>query len=356
MPKTTALPFSLDPLDKNFVPPKPKYQGSINEERLRALEARGDLIKSRKRNGHYLSCAVTNEARLYNRGEVSDLTGNFSHIASELMRIPFPPGGTLLGGEIIRDGSDGRDDLGAVSSLTSSDAEVALRLQKAQGMARYMVFNVFVLGGAPVDQWSNRKRIDCIHGLLADRCTYVFPAEVLPCNLLDAQAMARKERWEGLVLCDANAPTAFALDGNEKSPPRPDGSWKWKITFEEEFIATGWVRGTKGARHEHRMGKLNLAQVHPFAGDLVPCGEVGIGFTDKEREWFADDSRYPCEVEVEYENRNPPKRITKGRVQCALDKPRFSRLRTDKSPASDSCLLPESLARNLLFSEKRRTA
>ncbi|MEK7802183.1 MAG: hypothetical protein AAB276_06995, partial [Pseudomonadota bacterium] len=148
---------------------------------------------------------------------------------------------------------------------------------------------------------------------------------------------------------DTNGKSAYRLDGNDDNPPRPVGCWKRKPIREEDFIAYGWVRGTKGKRHENRMGKLLLAQVDKKTGEQIVCGEVGIGFSDKQRDEYANDKLYPCVAEVHYERRFPPRKISKGRVQCALCNPRFGRLRDDKKP--NGCILPEELS-SLLPTQK----
>jgi len=52
------------------------------------------------------------------------------------------------------------------------------------------------------------------------------------------------------------------------------------------------------------------------------CGEVGGGFSDQQREYYADKMLYPLVVEVKYEKRFASR---------ALRFPQFLRERADKS-------------------------
>ena len=347
MPGKGCVEFSLDPLDKKFVPPKP--QNSVEDERVLDVARAGRAVFTRKRDGHYVSAVVSNgKAKIYSRGEVADLTDRFLHIARDLAELPLAKGGSLLCCELIKE-TDGRDDRDFVSRLARSSPAAAVELQETHGMARLMVFNALVAGGSDISASPNDMRIRLVRRLFSRRrLDYVFPVEVLQDTFEQAQWRVRENGWEGLVIYDGTKPSGYRLDGNEERPLRPAGCWKWKPLKEDDFIAYRWAYGTQGARHEHRMGKLYLAQMHTETGVRIPCGEVGIGFSDEERELFANDALYPCVVQVAYERRHKPKSIARGIAQCALCNPRYAHwLRGDKHP--DACILPPDLADNPLI-------
>lgn len=342
MPRATRQPFTLEPLDKLFVPPKPK--NSAEEGQLESLEREGVLILTRKRDGHYLTAVLGKEVRLYTRGLVKDVTANFPHIVAELSRIRYRKRSEVLCGEVYFE-RHGKDDREFIASLTSRSAEEAIRLQRERGRASFMVFNVLVHAGENVAaQWTNAQRLQLIESKFQG-LTCVRPVEVLKCSLAEAMASAVREGWEGLVTYHALKKSGFRLDGNEDSPVRPDGCWKKKPSYEDDFVVTGWKLGTKGKRHSHRVGKLFIAQYGP-GGELIPCGEVGIGLNDDMRNRLANDSLYPFVAEVRFERRFAPRAVKKREVQCALCFPCFVRVRTDKAPTA--CRLPENLAQATL--------
>ncbi|MBI4120827.1 MAG: hypothetical protein HY457_01030 [Parcubacteria group bacterium] len=334
-------PFALNPLDTTFVPPKPK--NSVEDERVLALEADGRAIYTRKYDGYYVSAVVTGgRARLYTRGIARDITANFPHLVEELEGIRFPRGGSLFCAELVIDdrGSDNRE---LVSRIVLARPDAAAILQLEQGFAGLRVFNTLILGNEDVAPKTNAERLAIVREMITYRANKVLPAEVIKLPFAEAQKLVRKNKWEGLVIYDASKPTAYGIDAEgPDNPPRPNGCWKWKPTSEDDFIAIGWEKGSNGGKHENRMGKLQLAQIHPVTCAQIPCGEVGTGFSDKERDIFANDRMYPCVVQVEYERRFAPRAMSRGRVQTALCNPRFVRIRDDK-PARH-CLLPPELA------------
>lgn len=348
MAKRSNLPFSLDPLDPRLVLPKPK--NSVEDDKIFRLEQQNRLIFTRKRDGHGVSAVITDNPKIYTRGSVRDISENFPMIIKELKELGHLKN-TLLCCELVaeKDGSDWRE---YVASLTLSLPHVARDLQERNGYPKLMVYNMLVDCGKDISQTSHEWRIACIQLMLEHDFKYLFPVETLKGNFNQLQKRIVRQHWEGMVIYDREAVSAYRLDGNSDRPPRPEGCWKRKPSAEDDFVAIGFVTGTAGKRHEHRMGKLILAQVHPKSGELVPCGEVGIGFSDQEREELADNSLYPFVVQVEYERRFSPRQLSKKRVQCALCNPRFVRRRDDKTVGA--CLLPKNLAGELTTLEKQK--
>ncbi|MBI4118282.1 MAG: hypothetical protein HY455_01985 [Parcubacteria group bacterium] len=332
------LPFALNPLDTTFVPPKPI--NSIKDDVVRKLERAGRLIITRKYDGNYVSVVVMGgRVRIYTRGTVEDITAKFPHLVEELRGNQSLRGVTLLCAELLMFDYEGHDDLHAVGRLVKSQAEVAQHLQLEQGLARLRVFNALVFGGEDITSRTNRERLELVQRTVAPGANYVLPVEVLPGTLAEAEREVVRNKWEGLVLYDALGTTKYHLDGNEDRPPRPTGSWKRKPFSEDDFIVTGWEKGS--GKNADRVGKLFLAQRHPLTGVLVPCGEVGTGVSDKERGALTK-AEYPLVAQIKFEKRQKPRMVSKGKIHCALRSPVFLRTRDDKSP--DACLLPNDIA------------
>ncbi len=322
------LPFSLDPLDRNFVPAKPKHR--VEDNKVYELEQRGDLIITRKRDGYRHLVVVSNSrVAIYTRG-IEDVTSLFPHICEEFSRLGLPSGDFLFDGEMLVDRND-RDEFEMLTRIAKSKPEAAVALQETIGKASYMIFDPIVWEGEVTSEKSYRERLAIIQSLFTgsrEHVSFLFPVPVLSCSFDEARERVQKEKWEGLVLYDGTKPTAFRLDGRKEQPIRPDGCWKWKPHFEDDFIAKRFTYGT--GKNKHRMGKLFLAQIDPQTGKEVSCGEVGGGFTDEEREEFVS-AQYPLVVQVEFQKRFP---------SGALRHPQFIRIRIDKIPKE--CVSPIS--------------
>lgn len=324
--KPAGLPFSLDPLAPNFVMAKPRQK--VSRDIIRNLEAAGNLINTRKRDGYRHYIVKSNSAvKIYTRG-IEDVTAKYPHIVQEVSWMELPSW-TMLDTEIVFVDENGNDDIEKFTRIVKSNSAAAIKLQEETGFAVCIVFGVIVFGGRVVTVLPHQERFNLVKNLFAKldfRTYYVEPVEILDCLFEKARAIVKKKRWEGLVLYDKIKPTAFGLDGKTASPIRLDGCWKWKPLKEDDFIVRTWQKGT--GRNKNRAGKLFLLQTDSRTGKEVSCGEVG-NLTDKMREYFAKEARYPLVVQMEFE-----KRFTSG----ALRNVKFMRIREDKRP--EECLLP----------------
>lgn len=327
MPKV-SLPFSLHPLDKNFVGPKPIER--MREDQIRELEDADRLIIERKRNGHGGLAAVTGlrkrRIELYSRG-VHELTQKFPDIVNELRDMNIPRD-TLLAGEMVVS-ENGIDSPGAFNRLAKSSPERAIDLQKSLGPVSLAIFNVMVYKGRSVISLPYADRLDIICEL-ADRrsAVNVRVVQVVTQSLEQAQATVKEREWEGLVLYDLTAPSAYRLDGRTDEPPRPDGCWKWKPYLEGDFVATGWI-ASESEKYKGLVKDLRIAQYDPATRELVAWGKVGVGLSAADRREFANDALYPMVFEVKFERRTPKKRLINARIL---------RRRTDKAP--EECFSP----------------
>ena len=329
--KGKPLSFSLCPLDRRLVVPKPLC--SIEEDRALTLEREGRLIITRKNDGYgHLLVRDDSTAGVHIHTRTgNEVTTRYPQLVRRLEKLRLPRE-TLLNAELCL-GANGKDDVGLFSKVAKSSPKNAAALQEKIGEVRCRIFNIFVHRNRLVTSLPYQERLALIEKLFT-HCDgeIVSPVELVQGMLSEAKSRVRKEVWEGLVLYDKNAETAIALDSNHDRPPRPVGCWKWKPRDEDDFIVRKWERGTRGKRHENRMGKLFLSQINPDTGIEVDCGEVGLGFDDAERDFFANDDLYPMVVQIEFEYRFP---------SGACRNSEFVRVRDDKS--TEACVLPEEL-------------
>lgn len=327
---TKTVLFSLNPLDKNFVVAKP--QTTVSDERICELEACGRLVATRKRDGYCGLATVTGtkrHVRLYTRG-IADTSARFPHII-ESIRDTAVPTNSLLHGEMFFRGQTGEDYLDIFSRFSKSNPARAILLQEELGRAEFMVFAPIVANGRDVSvlpfgdrhamaaEWLDRHPIDAS----------LSPMRAIPSSLENLKSLVHMKGWEGLVLYDKSAPSAYGLDGRTEDPPRPDGCWKWKPIFEDDFIVRKFAWGT--GKNADRMGKLFLSQIDPVTGLEVACGEVAGGFSREKKLAFSQMS-YPCVIQVQFESRT-----RSGACRVAS----FMRIRDDKELAG--CVLPADL-------------
>lgn len=326
-----VLPFSLDPLDPKLVVPKP--QEEFEESDIIALESCGKLSKTRKRHGYCTPLTITGPRRkvtLYTRG-INDNTARFPHIV-EAFRDSMIPTDSLCFGELFF--ADSVSDLkrfGVFTSINKSSVEKAIALQKAVGLAQYMMFSPLVVGRRDVmnvgflDRWQMMAEWADKRSSIPE----VSHVELLKGSFEELKRIVVCDDWEGLVLYAPDGKLSYRLDGNIDKPPRMEGAWKWKPKFEGDFIVRrfGWGSG----KNADRMGKLYLSQIDPTTGEEVACGEVASGFSRDKKLEFAK-ATYPLVVEVEYEARTPSGALTGGL---------FLRERDDKGV--DGCFLPKQL-------------
>ncbi len=322
-------PLTLEQFDTSFVQPKPREE--VLEERIAALEQNVDLFSTRKFDGHGCRAIATGDRKkpiLLQTRTGNDVTGKFPSVVDELRALSLPKL-TLVPGELFwRDPVTGLDDLTTFGRFAGSSTANAVALEKEIGSARCMLFTPLVLEGADMSAVAYRRRADIVAEWLDKRTSpLISHMKHLDGSFADLKVRVVKEKWEGLVLYDANATTEFAFHGKHDRPPRPDGCWKWKPIFEGDFVVTKFEPG-KG-KNLGLAGKIYIAQVDPRTEKLVPCGEVPL-HTKEHKMFFAQKAVYPLVVQVEYEIRTP-----KGALRIS----NVMRVRDDKGV--DGCILPE---------------
>ena len=314
--------LQLNPLDPNLVIAKPIEEAPAST--IDELEANGELIIERKRNGHATLAAITGcrdlPVGVYSRG-IRPLTTHFPHHVESLRAMDIPHD-TLLQGECTFSES-GIERPEAITRFAGSLSRRSVALQDELGVPTFSLFNVLVHKGTSVIHLPYRDRLDIVRELCARRPQpFVDLVEVLDCSSLEAKAQSLKENWEGLVFYDANASTELSLTGKTDQPPRPYGCWKWKDYLEGDFVATGWTRSSS-KKFKGLVRDLLIAQYDPHTGELMPWGKVGVGLSAKERALYADDSLYPMVFEIKFESRTKNKKLQSARIL---------RRRSDKAP------------------------
>ncbi len=329
--KKIALPFTLDPLDPKFVLPKPRQK--VAEKVIAEIEARGDLIATRKRDGYGGIATITGRkriVRLYTRG-ITDTSDRYPRIIEELRDSAIPTDSLIPGEMFLRSRSADIDRLDLFGKLAKSNPERAVMLQEDLGRAEFLLFAPIIVGGKDVSGLRFGDRHDMTTDWFARRMSAGYLKHMTPLvhAVAQLQEIVRLERWEGLVLYDKSASTEYRLDGNEADPPRPLGAWKWKPIFEDDFIVRKFEFGS--GKNADRAGKLYLSQIDPTTGIEVACGEVADLGTREEKLALAKMT-YPFVVQVEFEARTP-----KG--ACRIS--HLIRVRDDKP--LNACVLPEEL-------------
>ncbi len=318
--------FPLYPLHPGFVGAKPIEEAS--DEVFLELEAKGRLIKQRKRNGHaaYVSATGRGKRRLalYSRS-IKDLTAHFPALVDELRSMNLPHN-TLLAGEMLVQ-VDGVDSPGAFTSFAGSKPERAVRLQGESSPVRMVLFNVIVHKGKMVVHFPYEDRLDILRNLLAKHSPErVDLVEVLPEPFAAAKRRSVASKWEGLVLYDAKASTEYRLDGKSAQVPRPLGCWKWKDYLEGDFVAIGWIPSTAKS-HSGAVKNFKLWQYSPETGELQYWGKCGTGISREDRFRYANDAWKV--FEIKFERRTPNSRLIGAHIL---------RERDDKKP--EECIAP----------------
>lgn len=332
-------------LPKNLTFYKPKTE--ISDKKLSRLEEEGRAVWTLKRDG-MMHVAIKHGGRweIYSR-RMDLATDRFPHIIEMLERLRLP-NETILLGEIVLLAKDGGDDFKGVSRICRSDPDLALAYQgmgdfprghreTVLGKACFYVFDVAFYNGrdfARKEKVLKRlgmlkqifgkfdSRLQLVAGHRSDRrahlteskrreallrSNYMGPVKIFHTDSASDVRMAAKMGIEGFVVLDSGAvygDKGYSFDGKAQ---RPDGIWKRKPKFEDEFIITDLYEGT--GRNMGKLGGFYLEQVHPDTGKRISCGKCGGGLTDAQREEFWREGRKLVgkTIKVEFDSRQKPK-------------------------------------------------
>jgi ATP-dependent DNA ligase len=289
----TTSPLQFDQLPKTFSPAKPL--SSIEPALADRWEKAGKLIIQRKRDGmrHFLVVS-TQGCAIYTR-RMDNATETFRQLANDLAaRLPA---GTILDAEyVVVKQEDGRDlDNFSLAGTVCRSSPARGRLMHAQHQGTFFVFDVLYFDGHPVFRLPYRERYAALQRLAPQWPAGVQTMAALDCSLDEAKRRVLAEKWEGLVLWNADEATMVQLTGH----PKRCNAYKWKPILEDDFIATGYELGTNSLSSV--VGALTLAQMDED-GDLVDCGKVGTGL-DLATRTAALHWSYPCVVQVQFSER-----------------------------------------------------
>lgn len=316
------ISLRLDPLPKDFVLAKPLKQDDYDEKIIYELEKKGKLIITRKRDGWKLFLVKANNRwKIYTDG-INEVTERLPRIVEEIATLTVPDNSLLVGEGIVDE--EGKDQFLKVGGILRGSNPSLIKI---------MIFDAVYWGcvnllarGLNVAYSSYRLPLIKRLFLMEKRPQHVMAVQVLDMPYDEAKKMAVKRGWEGLVLYDTAFKSSFRLDG--KDPERPEGCYKWKPIYEDDFIVRSWIRDV--SKHPSKVKKVLLSQIDPKTGKEFSCGELG-SFSNQMRIHLIT-AKLPLVMQVKFEQRYPS-----GKLRNA----RFMRLRYDKKPSD--CIAPKKL-------------
>jgi ATP-dependent DNA ligase len=340
---SSEIDFSK-PLPKNLCLYKPKKE--ISDKAIRQLEKDNRAIWTLKRDGMmHLLVKRLNNWEIYSR-RMDLVTEKFPHIVEIFSKLTIP-NNTIILGEMCLLKPDGSDDFKGVSKICRSDPDLSLAYQGFKdfpkrrkdesviGKISYYVFDIAFLDGndlissMPVKerlgiirqifrQLDNRLKISTgrnasLEDLLQEnklregliRKYNIGPIKIYKTDSVSDLELTKKLKAEGFVLLDSDAcygDKSYSFDGKAQ---RPDGIWKRKPKYEDEFVITSIYGGT--GRNRDVLGGFTLKQIHPDTGEWIDCGKCGGGFTDDQRREFTDEELIGKTIKIEFDSRQPPR-------------------------------------------------
>jgi len=340
----TAIDFNK-PLPKNFCFYKP--QKDITEKKLAELVKNKKAIWTVKRDG-MMHVAVKTKGlwEIYTR-RMDLVTEKFPHIVVALHKLDMPNNSILLG-EMVFLKADRKDDFVNTSRICRSDIDLALAYQglgefpkshkerSVIGKMRYYVFDIAYFDGKDMISSTNAGNrftllSSCFSRIVKLGITtgigasekemntervirsnmlweeYIAPLQIVHTNPSEDIDLAKATGIEGFVIVDTSisyGDKAYSFDGK---PQRPNGIWKRKPKWDEEFIISDTYEGS--GRNMNKLGGFLIKQVHPDTGEFIDCGKCGGGLSDEQREDFWSKSKKLINktIKVEFDSRQPPK-------------------------------------------------
>jgi ATP-dependent DNA ligase len=336
---TKLLPKRL-----TFYKPKKK----ISDKALKKMEEKKRIVWTLKRDGMMHIIVKRNDnIEIYSR-RMDLVTEKFPHIIKSIKKLKLP-NNTIMLGEMCLLNKNGNDNFKGVSSICRSDVELSLAYQglanfpkrkknkKILGLISYYVFDIpfyngkdFIFGTNVRERFilirnvfrklDNRLRIKTgldsnykemiYENTLRDNLLQKFkigPVKLYKTTTSDDIELAKKIKAEGFVAVDVDAcygDKGYSFDGKSG---RPDGCWKRKPIFEDEFIITGLYEGS--GKNMGRLGGFTIKQIHPKTGKFINCGRCGGGFSDNQRIefWKEGNKLIGKTIKIEFDSRQLPK-------------------------------------------------
>ncbi|MBI2625375.1 MAG: hypothetical protein HYW70_03535 [Candidatus Nealsonbacteria bacterium] len=321
------MEFSLDPLPEGFVFYKPLQREAYDESTIFELEKKRKLIITRKRDGWKLIAVKSGKGWKVYTDSTREVTERLPHIKKELDNLEIPENSMLIGEGIVD--LDGNDNFLGVGSVFNSKPQKSLEMQRQNGLVKFMVFDIAFWEGRCSLSQPYSSRLENIQRVLAKgKPGYVMPLTVVDAAFNEAKNMVRNSGWEGLVLYDKDFTASIRLDG--KSPKRPEGCYKWKPVFEDDFIVREWIPQDKDPA---KLKEVVLLQIDPVTKKEFDCGRLGSfsGETRRKIKEILEGGTGPAVLQVGFEIR-----FSSGKLRNKW----FIRIREDKSWRN--CLAPKS--------------
>src|SRR3989344_783163 len=275
-------------MPKGFVFSKPISQDNYDERELLALEAKGRLIITRKRNGWRLFAVQANYGNWKFYTDKMNEVCFLDHL-KEIFSSHQIPNCTMLAGEAVVPWSlNESDDLARGQRIFNSKRGRALELQKQIGQVNFRPFDIIFWNGRAVCQDEGyRERIGRLTAEFGGTKHYfnrvIWPAEIVDGSLVKAKILVSNRNWEGLVVYHENFRANFRVDGKE--PQRITGCWKWKPILEDDFIVRHPILDPA---NKNRVKEVALSQWNSGGlgrGAEFDCGKFGA-FDQKTRAWL----------------------------------------------------------------------
>lgn len=330
-----AIDFSK-PFPKQLCFYKPK--NSIDEKKIAKLEKSQRAVYTVKRNGMMHIVRVTKKlgVEIYTR-RMDDVTNHYPHMIEPLSKLPD---GTVLLGEMVIAGKNGKDSLNLASKVfRCKDASEAIERQNKWGSAHYYIFDVAYLGEECLPTSIPYKdRLEKIKSLtkLMDS-VYVESVETVDKPHDEALKEMVERGMEGLVVWDSDG----VMKDNELTtfsgkPYRPNVLWKSKPTYEDDFIVkydpTNGIGLTGKGKNYGKFGSAFCYQIDE-EGNEVFLGKCGGGLKDSEIDFYTT-AKFPRVWRIKYDSMQPG--------TGALQFPRFDADRTELGDKElTECLLSE---------------
>ena len=345
-------------LPKQFCGYKPKPQPTEKDAKswsqLQETLESGNAIITVKEDGfkHWVLVTATGGVKIYTSG-MDECTDKFPHLVQSFASktSAIPPRSLLCCEFTVRLGDNTCDRL-AMQAISNSLPQRARSIQQdpTQKTIATVLSVVFWDGTDVFSDFSFGQIIEFMEEQFGvpSRCPpYIRGMEVFYEPLDAARDYVKRRGVEGLVIYDSRARPGKRAYNFRGKPERPQ-CWKWKPSFEDDFVvvfdpdgAHGFAKGEGGAwgrgKHRGAAGRIALYQYDAEAF-LVYCSGCGSGLTDEERVAITKGTKLGiCGVaEIKYTSRRYYKR---GEGSNALVEPIFVRWRHDKG--ARDCVNPQ---------------
>lgn len=306
---------------------------SITEIKCSGLISTGDAGFFIKENGscHFILITSTNDVKIYTR-RIDDHTRKYPKMVEAIKGLCLPTN-TLLAVEFGIDSSKEYTThikrFKRFQSISKSDTvrgrvktniEKTLSLQEETPIVG-LIFNILFFDGQDYTSRSYRHTYDMLKDIELKDFTGTLRApkelKFYTYNEAVSWVEANLDTVEGLVLWNMSENAEITYNGK----PNRRACYKIKAVREDDVIAYGWQEGT-GAK-QGKVGSLLIGKYNKELTEIIPMGNVGSGLKIKEGECEVSYWRFPCVIEIMYDQR-----FETGNYQF----PRYVKRHEDKLP------------------------